>query len=248
MLAVVYKGVAIPVYWLLLNKRGNSATRERIALMKRFIHQFGKTHLIALLADREFIGSDWFAWLKHEGIDFHSRIKKNALLPNNRGVPVQAKYLFQSLKAGETKVIQGTGVIAQLTGLRLADGELLLVASSSVCPNALEAYAKRWQIETLFGCLKGRGFNLEDTHITSRLRLKRLLVVPVIAFCWAHRTGEWQQEHIKPIPLKNHQRFEKSIFKYGLDVMRDSLLSATISLRDFCRQFGQFVDFIAGAQ
>ena len=80
MLAVVYKGVAIPVYWLLLNKRGNSATRERIALMKRFIHQFGKTHLIALLADREFIGSDWFAWLKHEGIDFHVRIKKNALL------------------------------------------------------------------------------------------------------------------------------------------------------------------------
>jgi hypothetical protein len=45
MLALVYKGVAIPVYWLLLNKKGNSDTRERIAIMKRFIRQFGKERL-----------------------------------------------------------------------------------------------------------------------------------------------------------------------------------------------------------
>jgi len=63
-LAVVYKGVAIPVYWLLLNKRGNSSTRERIALMKRFIKQFGKGRLQGLLADREFIGEAWLAWLR----------------------------------------------------------------------------------------------------------------------------------------------------------------------------------------
>jgi len=66
-LAVVYKGIAIPIYWLLLNKRGNSNTRERIALLKRFIKHFGKTRIIRLLADREFIGKDWFAWLKQEG-------------------------------------------------------------------------------------------------------------------------------------------------------------------------------------
>jgi len=55
-LALVYKGAAIPIYWLVLNKKGNSNTRERIALMKRFIKQFGKENIIAVLADREFIG------------------------------------------------------------------------------------------------------------------------------------------------------------------------------------------------
>ncbi|SMG64422.1 [weak similarity to] transposase METH_orf 1, partial [methanotrophic bacterial endosymbiont of Bathymodiolus sp.] len=60
-LAVAYKGAAIPIYWLLLNKKGNSNTRERIALMQRFIKQFGKKHIVAVLADREFIGE---AWLK----------------------------------------------------------------------------------------------------------------------------------------------------------------------------------------
>jgi hypothetical protein len=64
MLAVVYKGMAIPVYWLLLNKQGNSNTRECIALMKRFIQQFGKRHIIALLADLEFIGGTWLSWLE----------------------------------------------------------------------------------------------------------------------------------------------------------------------------------------
>jgi len=31
--------------WLPLNKRGNSNQRERIALMKRFIGQFGQNHI-----------------------------------------------------------------------------------------------------------------------------------------------------------------------------------------------------------
>jgi hypothetical protein len=59
MLAVVYKGVAIPIYWLLLNKKGNSDTRERIAIVKRFIRQFGKERLLGILADREFIMEHW---------------------------------------------------------------------------------------------------------------------------------------------------------------------------------------------
>jgi hypothetical protein len=64
--------------------------------------------------------------------------------------------------------------------------------------------AKRWEIETLFSCLKGRGFNLEDTRITKLIRIKRLLVVAVVAFAWAHRTGEWRHENVKPIRIKKH--------------------------------------------
>ncbi|POZ50587.1 hypothetical protein [Methylovulum psychrotolerans] len=70
MLSVVYKGVAIPVYWMLLNKQGNSNTRERIALVKRFVREFGKARIIKFLADREFVGEKWFGWLQSEGIGF----------------------------------------------------------------------------------------------------------------------------------------------------------------------------------
>ena len=228
MLAVVYKGIALPIYWLLLHKKGNSNTRERIALMKRFIEQFGKQHMIRVLADREFIGSDWLKWLQSQGVDFGIRIKKDAKIPNAQGELVRAEKLFLFLKVGEQMFIDKprcmTGVDIYLTALRLHEGELLIIAASKPCERTLSAYARRWQIETLFAAFKGRGFNLEDTRITNRLRLKRLLAVMVIAFCWAHRTGEWQCENIKPIKVKKHQRLSKSIFRVGLDLLRSALI------------------------
>jgi hypothetical protein len=47
----------------LLDKRGNSDTRERIALIQKFIDRFGKEWIKGILADREFIGKNWFGWL-----------------------------------------------------------------------------------------------------------------------------------------------------------------------------------------
>lgn len=187
--------------------------------------------------------------MKEEEIGFVIRIKKNARAPNSRGEKGPVKNLFQFLKPGEKAVIQGrrtmTGVAVYLTGLRLADGVLLIVASDLPGDNAIEIYAARWQIETLFACLKGRGFHLEDTHVTNRLRIKRLLVVAVIAFCWAHRTGEWQHAYVKPIKVKKHQRLAKSIFRLGLDFIRDALLSATYLLESTLKVIIQFIDLKA---
>lgn len=235
-LALVYKGAAIPIYWLVLNKKGNSATRERIALMKRFTQQFGKENIIAALADREFIGGTWFKWLKSEGIQFHIRVKKDAKVPNSQGQMVQAHVLFRFLKVGEQLIIRDarkvTDVEVFLSALRLEDGSLLILASSELIEKPLEAYAKRWEIETLFSCLKGHGFNLEDTRITKLIRIKRLLVVVVIAFAWAHRIGEWRHENVKPIRIKKTlKRPAKSIFRYGLDWLQDKLQNAVDSLK-----------------
>ena len=44
-----------------------------------------------------------------------------------------------------------------LSGLRLADGELLVAASGGLVQDAVEVYGLRREIETLFGCLKGAG-------------------------------------------------------------------------------------------
>jgi hypothetical protein len=243
-LAVVYKGIAIPIYWLLLNKRGNSNTKERIALLKRFIKHFGKTRIIRLLADREFIGKEWFTWLKREGIDMTIRIKKNTKVSNSRGELVAVQHLFWTLKAGEEQKLAGVrnmnGVAVYLSALRLPDGELLIVVAGYDSDKAIENYARRWQIETLFSCLKNRGFNFEDTHVTDRRRLKRLLVVAVIAFCWAHRVGEWQHEQVQPIKVKKHQRLAKSIFRVGLDCISEALFKSAFGFENallYCFHF-----------
>lgn len=51
MLSAVYEGIAIPLYWVTLPHKGNSASQLRIQLMKRFIHQFGHNRIAAVLLE-----------------------------------------------------------------------------------------------------------------------------------------------------------------------------------------------------
>ena len=42
--------------------------------------------------------------------------------------------------------------------------EQMIIASNLPFERPLEKYRKRWEIETLFACLKTRGFRMEDTQ------------------------------------------------------------------------------------
>ena len=226
MLAVVHQGIAVPIFWILLNKRGNSNTKERIALIQRFIKVFGKSSIRSILADREFIGNEWFSWLDGQKISFCIRIKKDTKILNRKGESIQIQKIFWNLKYGSkpvyTRRLMVLGVPIYASALRLKDGELLIVASNRIDNNAVGYYGKRWEIETLFSCLKGRGFDLEATRLTKRSRVKKLLAVHAIAFCWAYHIGIWQ--HAKtPIKIKSHGRLEKSIFRLGLDLLQEAL-------------------------
>jgi len=191
-LAIVFKGAAIPIYWELLDKKGNSDTPERITLLQKFVGRFGKDCIAGILADREFIGGDWFKWLLEEKISFYIRIRNNTVTTNSRGLSIDIDALFYGLKPQEQRIIEGKrrlmGCELYLAGLRLADGELL-----------------------------------EDTHITDRDRIKKIFVLLAIAFCWAHRTGEWQHE-ITPIKIKKHGRPAVSLFRYGLDYITNAVM------------------------
>lgn len=234
MLSVVYKGIAIPLFWRLLPKRGNSDTAERIEIIGRFINQFGKEHIGLLLADREFVGNDWFDWLIQEGIHFCIRIKDNCLTTDACGLETTIDALFYKLKLGEQKVLSDKRRLwkqhVYLSALRLSDGKLLVVATDQLMENPIMSYGKRWEIECLFACLKSKGFNFEDTHITQLDRIEKLLVLLTIAFCWAYKTGEWRNEQ-KKIKIKKHGRKATSYFRYGLDILRDLVLNGITSMQ-----------------
>lgn len=228
-LGIAYKGTAIPIYWELLDKRGNSDTEERIAIIKKFIKTFGKKSIESLLCDREFVGKDWFKWLSKENISFCIRIRNNTVTTNAQGEKSWMDVLFYGLKPGEQRVLEGkrkvTGCFVYLAGLRLNDGDLLIIATDNMPKIAITRYSLRWEIETLFGCLKGRGFNFEDTHITQMDRIKKLLVLLAIAFAWAHKTGEWKSEE-RSIKIKKHGRRAVSLFRVGLDYIAASVMNA----------------------
>ena len=100
-------------------------------------------------------------------------------------------------------------------------------------------YKQRWEIETLFGCLKTRGFDFESTHMTEPERIKKLVALLAITYCWCIYTGEWLNS-IKEIKVKKHRRKEISIFRYGLDELREILLNITTRFSDYKRKVQLF--------
>ena len=148
------------------------------------------------------------------------RIRENFMITNSRGIQVPAKTLFRTLKVGEYKVLKGkrivNGLSVYVVGMLLPDGEYLILATDKNAEEALEEYKKRQGIETLFQCLKGRGHNFEDTHMTFPDRIDKQIALLAVAFSWCHATGEWCHSQ-KPIKIKKHGRKAVSIFRPGLD-------------------------------
>lgn len=62
-----------------------------------------------------------------------------------------------------------------------------------------------------------------------------------IGFCWAYKVGEWRNEQ-KAIKIKKHGRKEVSVFRYGLDFLRDVALNATQNTLDL---IGQVIAFLS---
>jgi len=233
-LAIVHNGVAFPVYWSFLDKKGNSNTAERIALMDKFLATFGRDCIACLTADREFIGHKWFTYLRKEKIMFRIRIRQNFQVAGKKGqIPVMA--IFQHLAVGESLVLSHKRLVLghnlYLIGLRLED-EFLIIATDQKPRTALDDYAKRWKIETLFGILKSRGFRFEETHLTEGERINKLLALLALATVWAFKVGEWLHQH-HPIKIKNHGRLAKSIFRYGLDHLRSIVFDIQLKMDAF---------------
>ncbi len=73
-------------------------TKERIALIQRFIAIFGKDRIVNVFADREFIGEQWFTWLIEQDINFCIRVKKLHCHQSFRKESHKISDLFRHLK------------------------------------------------------------------------------------------------------------------------------------------------------
>ena len=144
-LGVVHQGTAFPLLWVVLPKKGCSSTAERIALLDEFGGLFGFAAIAYLCADREFIGKDWFRYLRRKGIACRIRVRANTKLTNARGRAVQARQLFRQGRLTQPVVLAGARLIWgerwHVSGMRLPRGEYLIVVSERESETAIADYA-----------------------------------------------------------------------------------------------------------
>ncbi len=105
-LGITYRGVAFPLLFRLLPKRGNSNTAERKEIILRYIRLFGRETIDCLVADREFVGEEWLSFLNTERIRYHLRIRENFWVKDPRtGREFKAWWMFNRLKQGQYQAL-----------------------------------------------------------------------------------------------------------------------------------------------
>ncbi len=233
LLSVSYKRVAIPLLWSVWEEKGCSDNRERREIVERFIAAFGKQSIGFVTADREFASKEWLAYLEREQIGFRLRIKANARITDKRGRLMRASQLWKRMPTGASMECRRRRRLwsqaVYVAVCRKEDGEAVIVVSSERSGEILLEYGRRWEIETLFGNLKKRGFCLEDTHLTEAARVSRLLSLLTLAGCWALLAGE-QASRKTPLKIKKHGRLEKSIFRLGFETLRNCFCRIQLNL------------------
>jgi hypothetical protein len=141
-LSVVHQGIAFPLFWLFLPKQGNSNTQERMHLLNQFLDVFGAHRIECLLADREFIGAQWFAYLQQHHIRFRIRIKRDMKITQANGRCSPAQNFFRSLPLATYCSLIGSRVVCghrlYVTGMRLPAGEYVIIVSHDESDAILE--------------------------------------------------------------------------------------------------------------
>lgn len=227
-LGVLIGDMSVPIAFTLLNKKGNSNTTERTQLIQLLLKIMPASRLHCLLADREFIGKEWFQLLLKKGIPFAIRIKSSTKMRDPRtGNCITVGEYYRSVKPGTYLVNtqiweQNTYLMFKKKGKALPNVVFLAASSEDMNTSWLKKYRKRWSIERMFLSMKTHGFNLEQTHLTNPERLRKLIATIAIAFAVCCRAGKYCNQK-KPIPIKNHGRKLYSIFTYGLIWIKERL-------------------------
>jgi hypothetical protein len=230
MLGIAYQGVAFPLLFSILRKRGNSNSQERIDLIERYIKLFGSDTIECIVADREFVGEKWIKYLNENKLRYYIRIRNNfnVFIPR-KNKTVKAFWLFNAFNINEfvyyPNIVKINGQLCYLSGSKLNKGEYLILVSFTKPEKADYYYKQRWQIEMTFRAMKSSGFDIEKTHLSDTKRIEKLVLLIMVAFVWAYKVGIHIHQNIKPILIKKHGRKAKTIFKTGLDFITKCFLN-----------------------
>lgn len=211
----------VPLYWELLdNRSGNSNAAQRIAVLRLCVAVLGRERIGVVLGDRAFVGHVWLKWLKDNGLNFVMRLPRHHLLTDDRG---QCQAIADlGLCVGQVRRLaqrQVDGVWGQVWVKALAGGDFLFLFGTAGLPDLGQRYARRWTIEQCFQNLKGRGFNLEATHLRCRHKLRKLLALATLAYAFCLSMGQAADQRT-PIARKKHGYKATSLARNGLNILR----------------------------
>jgi len=243
-LAIVINGVSIPICWEDLGKIGNSNYEERKSLFEKAFEWYDLRGMI-LLADREYIGEQWFKYLKDNGLEFVIRLREKVYknYVDNQRSPTGKAFRHQKWrqiglkKEAKKERYRATGVAKQIEILKEkytyvvfknpkkeAEEELLYFLSTLKTKKKIVTdYPIRWTIECCFKHLKSNGFNLEDLNFKQSGKIKMMMAIVCFLYILCIHHGVLESAKMKKSDFKKYTNgtitLAVSIFKKGKSIL-----------------------------
>ena len=247
--AVSYKGRALPLFWIVFGRKGNSSLKQWKCVLAPVIEGLKQMNWlfdkpIHVVADREFASPKLAEWLKNTyNIDSTLRIKSSMYLSDDNTPEVKVASLIQKMVKGSRYVLYNQILTRDsdfkmnvLLAWKKEYDEPLIVATTSGNPAmADKTYGERFGIECMHKDWKTNAFDLEKTRVTDSKRIETILIPIAFAYILCTINGE-QKELSGDIrkPPKGKTRMV-GLFLSGLRTISRYLRRASI------KQFKQFI-------
>ena len=231
-IALIWQKRAIPLYWCLLPKLGNSNLPEQTLALQQVLPLF-KEYKVIVLGDREFCSVDLGNWPGTMGVSFCLRLKKNHCIETENliwqrldelGVVPGTSLYFQGVRVRKTRPVVGFDIACKwkrnYQGLKAKDAWFILTDLGSL-PVAITAYKKRMGIEEMFRDCKTGGYNLEGSGLKGDRLIKIILLMALVDSSAIFQGTEIQKKQVqKYVSRRKDKRQEyrrRSIFGIGQD-------------------------------
>ncbi|MEO0685638.1 MAG: IS4 family transposase [Cyanobacteria bacterium J06649_11] len=204
MVSLIYNRRAIPLYFKLLDKKGNSNLARQKEVLSPVLELLSN-YQIVILGDREFCGVELGRWLlEQESVDFALRLRKNEYVElesqiwfqlSDLGLAPGMSAYFQGIKVTKTKGFAGFNLAAKWQKnyrQKSSQEPWFLLTSLPDLNTATTAYTKRMGIEEMFRDFKLGGYNLESTRVTDARLISMILLI-----CLSYSSSTFMGHNLK---------------------------------------------------
>jgi hypothetical protein len=229
--AICYKGRAIPVFWTVYGRKGNSSLHHWKQVLTPVIEELQwmnwlSDKTIHLVADREFASPKLAEWLKKTyDVDSTLRLKSSMYLNEENEPEVKIASLIKKMKKGSRFILRGQILTRDsdfkmnvlLTWKKNYDEPLIVATTIGKPLLSNKTYKKRFGIECMFKDWKSNAFDLEKTRVTNPKRIESMLIPIAFAYVLSIFEGERKEQSDEDIrkPPKGKTRMT-GLFLDGL--------------------------------
>jgi hypothetical protein len=231
MASVIWKKRALPIYWLLLSKKGSSNFYEQVATIRPVLRLL-KEYKVVVIGDREYRSTALALWLSKKKVDFILRLNKNTKIrPRYKkyqsldylDIKPGDKVLYKKVLVTEEKRQDRFNVVVywrrKYKNKQLPNPWYLLTNLENK-EQIIKIFASRGGIEALFRDCKSGGYNLERSQASAQ-RLTNLVLLIAIAYTASCLTGlkiknTGLTEYINRLKIEGKNRPRHSYFWTGL--------------------------------